>query len=188
MSFTRRHLITASAAGGAAAALAACGGDDSPEPSAERDTELLQQALDAQATLLGVTRFAETQRLAGRIGAAVALFAEQAADHVDEISTLIEDAGGEALVEESEAPDAESAVEAIAIALEDAVAAGHDIVADLSTVDSRRTIYAVIADDAAQLAAVRGVLGEDQAPVAFVTGGSEPPLTAAPAAEEAEDE
>ena len=188
MSFTRRHLITASAAGGAAAALAACGGDDSPEPSAERDAELLQQALNAQATLLGVARFAETQRLAGRIDEAVALFAEQAADHVDEISTLIEDAGGEALVEESQAPQAESAVEAVGIALEDAIAAGHDTVADLSTVDARRTLYAVIADDAGQLAAVRGFLGEDQAPVAFVTGGAEPPLAAAPAAEEAGDE
>lgn len=184
MSITRRHLLGASAAGTASVALAACGGDDSPEPGPERDAELLQQALAAQVTLLGVTRFAEAQPLDRRVAAAVALFAEQTAEHVAVLSQLVEESGGDAAADEGSAPEAESAVEAVALALEDAIAAAHGIVGDLSTADARRTIYTVIAADGAQLATVRGVLGEDQVPVAFVTGGSEPPLTAAPAADE----
>ncbi len=37
-----------------------------------------------------------------------------------------------------------------------------------------------LAQVAAELAAIRGLFGEDQVPEAFVTGGEEPPFQAAP--------
>src|ERR671918_367210 len=116
MSITRRRLLAASgtgvAAAGAAAALGACGADEE-EPSAERDVELLQRALNAEATLVEIYRLAQDQALGGAVSVAVEAFGEQAAEHERRLTAQIEDVGGTPAAPEAEPPAGESVVEAI---------------------------------------------------------------------------
>ena len=184
MSITRRHLLPRSGAGlaaaGAATVLSACGGDGRPERSSERDGELLQEALTAEATLSAAYETASDQQLGGRVAAAVAAFGDQSREHIALLSAGIEDAGGSPDEQPGEPAAAESAVEAVRAAIEASIAAGHLAVGGLESIDARRTVYRVMIADAAQLAAVRGILGEQQVPVAFVTGAPEPPLAVDP--------
>jgi len=191
MSITRRRLI-ATAGGGVAAAgagtvLAACGGDGRPERTAERDAGLLQAALTAEATLSGVYDLATEQALAPQVAAAVTAFGEQSREHVALLSSQIEEAGGAADDSAGPLPAGESVVEAIRVGIEESIAASHDVVGELSTIEARHAVYRVMVADAAQLAAIRGVLGEQQVPVAFVTGAPEPPLAVEPEDRESED-
>jgi hypothetical protein len=181
MPITRRRLVTTSgaglAAGGAAALISACGGDGREAPSAQRDAELLQRPLAAEATLSALYRRAQRQPLDPPVGEAMEAFGTQASGHERQLARQIEAAGGTPGDPDTDPPAAESVVEAIRIALDDAIAAAHGIVGDLSSPPARRTVYEVMTADAAQLAAVRGVLGEEQVPTSFVTGGPQPPLS-----------
>lgn len=190
MSITRRRLIAISGVGLAAGgtALAGCGGDGREEPSAQRDVELLQPALDAEATLSGLYRLARRQQLDPPVAEAIDAFDQRSSRHRRQLARRIEDAGGTPAEPDTRAPAGESVIEAIGIALGDALAAAHRIVGGLSSPEARRTIYEVMTADAAQLAVIRGILGEVQAPVAFVTGGPEPPLTTEDETAEAERE
>lgn len=192
MPITRRRLIATTgaglAAGGAAAALTACGGTGREEPSAQRDVELLQRALDAEAIVSGLYRLAGRQRLDAPVSEAIDTFEAQSSRHRAQLTGRIEDAGGVPAESDARAPAAESVVEAIRIALDDAIAVTHEIVGGLSSPQARRTVYEVMTADAAQLAVFRGILGEGQVPVAFVTGSAEQPLTTEGApADEPED-
>jgi hypothetical protein len=180
MPITRRRLIAASgatlAAGGAAATLTACGGDGRTEPSAERDIELLQRALDAQASVSDLYRVARRQALDPPVVNAIETFDRRSSRNQRQLALRIEDAGGTPAEPDIRTPAAESVVEAIGIALDDAIAAEHGIVGHLSSPAARRTVYEAMTSDAAQLAAFRGILGEVQVPAAFVTGDSQPHL------------
>lgn len=184
MSFTRRHLLQTSgaglAAGGAATVLAACGGDGRPERTSERDVELLQEALRAEATLAAAYAIASEQQLGGQVTAAVNAFVNQSGEHMTLLARQIEEAGGTPDDAPGDPPAAESAVESVRAAIEESIAAGHRAVGGLDSADARHAVYRVITGDAAQLAAVRGILGEQQVPVAFVTGAAEPPLAVDP--------
>lgn len=184
MPITRRRLITTSSAGltaaGTAVALGACGTDGREEPSAERDVELLARPLAAAATLRSLYETATEQALEPEVEDAARAFGEQAGEHVSVLSEAIEEAGGTPADPDPDPPAAESAVEAIRIALEGAIAAGHAVVGELASESAQRSVYEVLIGDAAQLAAIRGVLGEQQVPEAFVTGSPEPPLTVEP--------
>lgn len=185
MSITRRHLVASGAglaAAGSATVLAACGGDAREERTAERDVELLQRPLDAQATLAELYETAGDQELGAPVAAALEAFGAQAREHVELLRSRVSEAGGAAEPAPGIPPDAESAVEAIALALDGSIAAGHDIVGALSTAEARGAVYRVMIADAGQLAAIRGVLGTQQVPAAFVTGGPEPPLAGDPEA------
>jgi hypothetical protein len=176
MPITRRRLLAASGAGlagtGAAAALSACG-TEIEDPSAERDVELLNAALAAQSAVVSAFEI-EDARLLGPVQG----FAEEASRQVQELGRAIEGAGGTAAETDESPPEAESPTEAAALALEDAIAAYHAAAGALSTAGLNRMVLEFIAADAAQLAALRGELGEDQAPEPFVTGLDEPPLVA----------
>jgi hypothetical protein len=175
MSITRRRLFAVSGTGGAAAILAACGAAED-QASPERDVELLNTALAAEATVASM--YAALPAGSGPGGEALDVFGQQASAQVERLKKAIEDAGGTPEETKGQAPTAESAVEALTLALNNAIAAYHDAVGDLSTPPLRRTVYELVAADAAQLAALRGLLGSEQAPEAFVTGGDEPPLEA----------
>lgn len=179
MPITRRRLLAttgAGIAGGGAAVLSACG-SDADEPSAERDVELLQAALDAEGAVARLYELAAGQRLDREAADAVAAFGSQASAQLKRLTDAIESAGGEPAKPGGSPAAAESVVEAIALALDEAIAAYHSAVGKLSTVELRRTAFELMNADAAQLAAIRGLLGEEQAPEPFVTGGDERPLT-----------
>jgi hypothetical protein len=192
MPITRRRLVAASgaglAAGGAAALISACGGDGREEPSAERDTELLQRPLAAEATLSDLYRRAQRQQLDQPVAEAVEAFGEQASRHERQLTRQIGNAGGTPAGADTSPPAAESVVEAIRLPLDDAITAAHGIVGDLSSPQARRTVYEVMTANAGQLAAIRGTLGEEQVPVAFVTGRPESPLTTEDAPADTEPE
>ena len=177
MSITRRRLFAISGAGlaggGAAAVLSACG-TELEEPSAGRDVELLNAALAAEATVAGM--YEDLPATAGPDAEAFDAFAEQAATQVERLTTAIEDAGGTPSEGNGSPPEAESVVEALTLALNPAIAAYHEAAGALSTPELNRLVLELMAADAAQLAALRGILGEDQAPEPFVTGLDERPL------------
>jgi hypothetical protein len=179
MSITRRRLFAASGAGlagsGAVAALSACG-ESVEEPSAERDAELLNAALTAEATVAGM--YEGLPATAGPDAEVFDAFAEQAASQVERLTRAIEDAGGTPSEGNGSPPEAESAVEALTLALNPAIAAYHEAAGDLSTPELNRLVLELTAANAAQLAALRGILGEQQTPAPFVTGLDEPPLVA----------
>jgi hypothetical protein len=177
MSITRRRLFAVSGTGGAAAILAACGTAEE-EPSPERDVELLQGALDAEAAVESLDRTAAGQSLEAEASAAVKAFGATTKDHVGQLRKAIEGAGGTPAESQAKAPAGENVLDALSVALTAAIAAYHGAVGDLSTPPLRRTVFELLAADAAQLAAIRGLLGSEQAPEAFVTGGDQPPLTA----------
>jgi Ferritin-like domain len=177
MPITRRRLLAsagAGVAGAGAATLAACG-SDVDEPSSERDVELLQPALAAERSVANLYGLAAEQRLEPEVTEAVEAFGKQATSHVDRLAEAIESAGGEAAEPSGSPEGAESVVEAIALALDEAIGAYDAAVGELSTVELRRTVFELMTSDAAQLAAMTGVLGEDQAPDAFVTGATREP-------------
>jgi hypothetical protein len=177
MSITRRRLFAVSGAGGAAAVLAACGTAEE-EASPERDVDLLQAALDAQGAVERLYRTATKQSLDTDARAAVKAFAVTAKDHVDRLRKEIEGAGGTPAASPADVPAGENVLDALSVALTEAIAAYHDAVGELSSAPLRRTVYELLAADAAQLAALRGLLGEEQAPEPFVTGSDERPLVA----------
>jgi rubrerythrin len=177
MSITRRRLFAVSGAGGAAAVLAACGTAEE-EASPERDVELLQAALDAEGGVERLYRTATEQSLDADARATVQAFGVTAREHVDRLRKEIEGAGGTPVESSADVPAGENVLDALTVALTDAIAAYHDAVGELSSAPLRRTVYELLAADAAQLAAIRGLLGSEQAPEAFVTGRDEPPLEA----------
>jgi hypothetical protein len=176
MPITRRRLLASSGAGlagtGAIAALSACGSEEE-DPSPERDVELLNAALAAQTTVVSAYEFGGEQSLEP-----IRVFAEDASNQVQQLTEAIETAGGTPAEPDGNPPEAESAVEAATLALNDAIAAYHAAAGDLSTSELNGMVLEFITADAAQLAALRGELGEEQAPQAFVTGLEEPPLVA----------
>jgi hypothetical protein len=178
MFITRRRLFAASGAGlagsSAIAVLSACGSEEE-EPSAERDVELLNAALAAEATVSGM--YEDLPAPAGPDAEVFDAFAEQSATQVERLTRAIEDAGGTPSEGNGSPPEAESAVEALTLALNPAIAAYHEAAGDLSTPELNRLVLELMAADAARLAALRGILGDDQAPAPFVTGLDEPPLS-----------
>lgn len=182
----RRAFLALSGAGlaaGAGGALSACGSDEE-EPSAERDVELLNAALAAESNLASAYENARGQELESDADDAVAAFAQRAGGQVRRLRTAISDAGGTQTEAATSPPEGESALEAVAAAASAAVTAYRSAVGRLSTPELRRTVLELMAADAAQLAVVRGLLGEEQVPHAFVTGLDEPPLQQEREAEE----
>jgi hypothetical protein len=190
MPITRRRLIAASggtvAAGGAVAVLSACG-SSREEPSDSRDVELLQPALDAETKVANLYRIAARQPLEPRALDAVESFGKRANEQVGLLEDAITGAGGSPAPPSGGNPAAENVLEALTLGLNDAIAAYNASVGGLSTPELRHTVFELMSTDAAQLAAIDGLLGSEQAPEPFVTGGKEPPLTAVSAADAAKD-
>jgi hypothetical protein len=171
---TRRGFLALGAGGGAAAVLAACG-EDVPEPSADRDAELLSAALvaeeNANAALGEAVPLAE-----GADQATLRELSEQASANAERIQ--------DALADLETTPEGEfsvpsggnlDAVLQAAVEQTDAAVEAYRLGAgQLTTEDLRATAIALAVADGARLALLRGILGEDEAPNAFVTGTPDP--------------
>jgi hypothetical protein len=179
MPITRRRLLATSGAGlagtGAVTLLAACGTDEE-EPSAERDVELLNTALEAELAVADLYRSPPSLSMEG--AEAATSFGAEAKRQVQQLTEAIEAAGGTPSESAQEVPQAESVIEAGALALNSAIAAYHSAAGALSTPELNRMVIEFVTANAAEVAALRGVLGEDQAPQAFLTGLDEAPLVA----------
>ncbi|UJA19021.1 hypothetical protein HJD18_01560 [Thermoleophilia bacterium SCSIO 60948] len=169
---TRRKLLATGAAGSGAVVLSACG-VQAPEASDSRDAELLDRSLAAERTVLAA--YGGSSGAGAQESEQLSIFTRQVEEHISALEDLIADAGGEASSEESGGTGNGSGPEAAAAALSDAIATHRDVAGDLTS-DRRAPVIGVMANDAQQLAVLNGLLGEEQAQFAFVTGGEETPL------------
>jgi hypothetical protein len=177
IAISRRALLAGGGGGIAAAAVAACG-TEAEDPSTTRDVELLGAAVAAERALTETYGFA-ADSVGGSVAPALRQFAAASERRVEELTTLLEEQGGTADdVADNPPNDAESAVEAATLDLQDALAAYREAAGLLSEEAHRRTALGYMAEDAAELTLLQDVLGEPEAPQPFVTGGEERPLVA----------
>jgi hypothetical protein len=171
---TRRGFLVLGAGGGAAALLAACG-EDVPESSPERDTELLSNALVAEensnAALGEAVKLAKgaDQETLRELGKQASTNATRIQDALANLETTPE---GEFSVPSGGNLDAvlEAAVEQTNAAV-DAYRLGAG---QLTTEDLRGEAIELAVADGARLALLYGMLGEPEAPHAFVSGTPDP--------------
>lgn len=169
---TRRRLLVASGAGLAAAApavLAACGTAEDDEGSPARDAEILNEVLAAQLAVLDGLGSATTGA-PGSVEPSLARLERSRRESTTELERFIADAGGKPTAEAAQAEPTESSVEGVARRLEAAIAAAIEGIGEISDVEAREAVLGYVTEDAAALAAVRSVLGEEVAPDAFVFG------------------
>jgi hypothetical protein len=160
----------ATLAAGAPVALAACGTEEDEDVTPEREAELLNVVLAQQLAV------AEAAREAVNIGRrqeqdsqAIFRFSTEREQSAQDLEAAITDLGGTPVAEPAELVGAESAVEGLARQLETAIVASLDAIGELSP-EQRGPVHDAIVEDAAILAELRVVLGEDPAPDAFVMG------------------
>ena len=169
---TRRRLLAAGGAGAAASVLAACGASEEESGrDAGGDTELLAAAALAEKGVQAIA-MAASQKLDGDEGAVAAAIATSSADRAAAVSDLLTEAGGE---EPGVGVFGAGSLAGVAEAIGGAVLAYRDGAALLSTTELRAPMFEHISQAAAELAVVRGLLGEEPSPFAFVTGGTEEP-------------
>jgi len=170
---SRRRLLAASGAtiaAGAPVVLAACGTEDEDdEATPEREAELLNAVLaqqlavaDALALGIGGNTPPELEQPLGRL-------VDLRDDSAQELERAIEELGGTAVDQGAELVGGESPTEGIARQLEASIAASLDAIGELSP-EQRQPVHTAITEDAAALAEIRLVLGEEPAPDAFVMG------------------
>ena len=169
-----------SAAGASAVLLSGCGDDTKsatktgPDESDEADVEILNSVLDLE--LMAVAAYkAGAGTLKGDVLQTVKGFLEQEQEHADGLSAAIKDAGGTPNRAKSsyDFPAWRSQREVLryAVDLENtAIAAYIDALPKLGKGDLRATASAIIANEAEHVAILRGALGLEQVPSAFVVG------------------
>jgi hypothetical protein len=173
---TRRRLLAASGAtlaAGAPAALAACGDtEDEPEDaSPARQAELLNAVRSQQLAVVDAAQQASGNAPAAAAGVATALrdLRERSSQALD---GAVSDLEGTPTDDPVGLVGGESPVEGLALQLETSIAAGEEAIGQLPS-EQRLPVQRAIIEDAAALAALRVVLGEDPAPDAFVMGPPE---------------
>jgi len=169
---TRRRMVVATgAAVGAPLALAACGSEDELEARSEaNDPDLLNAVL---AEHLAVRELAAEPALAKAAGPAVGTLVKARLESIGQLTSFIEERDGTRTSDPAELEEAESQVEALARQLEASIEASLDAIGGLSSAAYRQAVHRFITEDAAALAAVRSVLGEEVVPDAFVFGPAE---------------
>ncbi len=170
-SLTRRGLLVVGGTGAAGAALAACGTSVETRDSGH-DSELLSAALGAEqavgtaaeAATKAPTESEAEHQLIEAIRDASTARAERLRG-LDEQAAAVEDstAAGGSLADLTKPLDA-------------AIAAYRPAAGELSTAELRSTAIAFLVESAAELAAARGMLGENPAPGPFVTGEAAKPF------------
>jgi hypothetical protein len=171
---TRRGFLVLGAGGGAAALLAACG-EDVPEPGADRDTELLSAALVAEEN--ANSALVEAARVAsGPDKATLQELSKQASANADRLQEALADL--ETTPEGDFTPPAGGGVDAIVQAAVEQTNAAIDAyrlgAGQLTSEELRRDAIELAIADGARLALLYGILGEQEAPHAFVTGTPNP--------------
>jgi len=170
----RRMVVASGAAIAAPLALAACGTTSEKDArSGSNDPDLLNAVLAHHLAVLdaaGALKDAAEPALdaAGVIAAA-------RDDSVAELEAFIGESGGEATTEPAETAQAESQVEGLALQLEDSIEASLEVIGDVSDAAYRQSVHRFITEDAAALAALHSVTGDEIVPDAFVFG---PPTVA----------
>ena len=169
-----------SAAGASAVLLSGCGDDTKsatktgPDESDEADVEILNSVLDLELMVVAAYK-AGAGKLKGDVLQTVKGFLEQEQEHADGLSAAIKDAGGTPNRAKSsyDFPAWRSQHEVLryAVDLENtAIAAYIDALPKLGKGDLRATASAIIANEAEHVAILRGALGLEQVPSAFVVG------------------
>ena len=160
---------------GAAVVLAGCGSEDDPRAEGN-DQELLDNAMAAESGLQAAYDSTAGGVEGGRAGAEVVNHSRDASsERQQELGRL--GAGG---TPGGGSSATGTGLEATETAANAAIAAYRQCAGLLPSAEDRATTMGFLAQVAAELAAIRGLFGEDQAPEAFVTGGEEPPFQAAP--------
>ena len=173
---SRRAFIATGTAGAAGVGLAACGAEaDESDRDAGADGDLLTAAIQAE-TALGASAEGAIQGSSGADAALAKDISSASSDRLGTLDDALEGAPSEA--EAAEQADHAPSLDGVKTAAEDAIAAYREAAALLSTEELRATALEQIAPVAAELAAVRSVLGEDPSPFAFVTGLDEKPFEA----------
>ncbi len=170
-------------AGSSAALLGACGGGGAAadvDDDTQGDIDLLNGALELELEAVAAyTQGAEL--LSGEALDFGKQFAAQEQEHADALEVVIEDLGGtpagaksaEEYATELSFDELKSADDVLELAVEienEAIAAYNKAVAALSQPDLRRTVYAIVANEAQHLSVLYAELGEPPVPDAFVTG------------------
>jgi hypothetical protein len=179
---SRRGFLVIGGTGAAGAVLAGCGGSEDDPRGEGRDAELLAAALAAETALgeayadaavparpLGGPSDGGPTRPGGPLDDALTAFGAASSKRSEELSRLVDDAGGE---------PAEPSGDAIAAA-NATIAAYRAAAGPLSTAQLRGTAIAFLAAVAAELSVLLGFIGEDRVPRAFVTGAEAEPYLAA---------
>ncbi len=172
---TRRRLLVASSAtlaAGAPLALAACErSDDDDVSSPAREAQLLDEVLAGQLAVLAAIE--PTANSAPQPAATI--LPELEALRRDSVAAL-----GAYITELDEVPTdepaalvtAESPTEGAARQVEESIAVALAAIGELTSDPYRVAVHRAISEDAAALAVLRDVLGEDASPDAFVMGPS----------------
>ena len=155
---------------GAPVALAACGTDEEEdEVTPEREAELLNAILAQQLAVTNAIAAAIGGNTPGALRRPLGELIDAREASGQALEQEISKLGGTAVDEAAELVGGESPTEGVARQLEAAIAASLDAIGELSP-EQRQPVHDAIVEDAAALAALRLVLGEEPAPDAFVMG------------------
>ena len=160
---------------GAAAVLTGCGSAVSERDDSD-DTQLLDGALEAEAALGAPTTASRAPRShPDRVREVLKRCQADSKKRQAELSSLgaSQPTGGDT------AGPGGSGLEPAVSSANAAIAAYRQGARLLGETEQRATSTAFLAQVAAELASIRGLFGEDQAPVAFVTGETQKPFEAA---------
>ncbi|MDQ3758706.1 MAG: hypothetical protein M3331_01995 [Actinomycetota bacterium] len=164
----RRMVVASGAAVGVPLVLAACGTtSEEDERSEANDPELLNAVLAQHLAILEATQGIPTEDPAA-VASEQLMSARR--DSVSDLEAFVAERDGEATTEPAETAQAESRTEALALQLQDSIEASLEVIGDLSSPAYRQAVHRFITEDAAALAALRSVTGDDVAPDAFVFG------------------
>jgi hypothetical protein len=159
---------------GAAAALAGCGGAVDERDDAD-DNQLLDSALEAEAALGAAYGALSGPEVSSGQGAQVRKSCQSNSQkRQQELESL-----GASQPTGGATGSGGGGLDPTVTAANAAIAAYRQGARLLGVTDQRATSTGFLAQVAAELAALRGLFGEDQAPVAFVTGDAQRPLQAA---------
>ncbi len=167
---TRRRMLGASGVAiGSPLLLSACGTTSEEEARSEaNDPDLLNAVLAQHLAVLDASSALGDAPEPARQAADVLTTARE--DSTGELEAFVSEREGEATTEPAEAASAESPTEGLALQLEDSIEASLEAIGDLSSPAYRQAVHRFITEDAAALAALRSVTGEEIAPDAFVFG------------------
>jgi hypothetical protein len=169
---SRRRLLAASGAtlaAGAPAALAACGSTDEDEEATPGEEAELLNAVMAQQLAVQDALAPAGGNVPSELEQPVGQLVDLREESTQELARTISELGGEPVDQAADLVGAESPAEGLARQLETSIAASLEAIGELAP-ERRVPVHQAITEDAAVLATIRSVLGEEIAPDAFVMG------------------
>lgn len=171
----RRRGFLVLGAGGAAGLLAACG-KEVAEPSSSRDVDLLNDALAGETN--ATSALEDAIKLAhGADLETIKALRDQASANADRVQGQLSKLNA-ASTGASNPPQASTLEDALNAAIDQTGSAveAYRTGAGLFTTEELKSVaMQLVVADGARLAMLNELLGQDEAPYAFVTGGTEPP-------------